>query len=235
MKTPRASTAASPIPVIVNASPALKATISSRPNANRCKRDRGEQDDECGGAWEQSSGDADGEEGTEAEVFPVAVVMMVIVPVRVCAPVQPARPQNRSADRDDEQPGDEVEPRVQLVGNDEAREQQGDEAEREDADRVRHGHDQAEQGGVTRRAALADEVGRDDRLAVPRRKCVRHAPEQGRPERGEDDPGAEVIAPDERGEAASRRCGRGPAGPSRASHADVCQGLSLARVWFGRR
>ena len=128
------------------------------------------------------------------------MAVVVIVPVCLCAPVQPACPQNRGADRDDEQPGDEVQPRVELVGDDEAREQQRDQAEREDADRVRHGHDQAEQGGVTRGTALAYEVGRDDRLAVPRRERVRHAPEQGRPERGEDDPGAEVITPDECGE-----------------------------------
>ena len=115
------------------------------------------------------------------------------------------------------------------------REQQGDEAEREDADRVRHGHDQAERGRVTRRTALPDEVGRDDRLAVSRRKRVRHAPEQGRPERGEDDPDAELITPDERGEAASRRRGRGLQGRSRCVTCGRVPGLSLARVWFGRR
>ena len=52
----------------------------------------------------------------------------------------------------------------------------------------------AEQRRVARRAALADQVGGHDRLAVPGRERVRRAPEERRRERGEDDERAQVRA-----------------------------------------
>ena len=84
----------------------------------------------------------------------------------VGAAVAPARPEDRRADPDHEQPGSEVQPRVEPVGDDELRERERHQAEREDADRVRDRDDQAEQRGVARRPALADEVRGDDRLPV---------------------------------------------------------------------
>jgi len=92
---------------------------------------------------------------------------MVAAPVlALVLPVGEARAQDGEADGHDGQAGRQVQPRVEPVGDDPLRERERDEPEREDADRVRHGHDQPEQGGVARRAALADEVGADDRLAV---------------------------------------------------------------------
>ena len=78
---------------------------------------------------------------------------------------------------------DEVEPRVEILGDDELREPERDEPEREDADRVRDGDDPAEQQRVPRRAAGADEVRGDDRLAVARGERVRGAPEERDEER----------------------------------------------------
>ena len=95
----------------------------------------------------------------------LVLVVMVAVVVRV-APVPVAAAEDRGADRDDEHARDEVQPRVQLLGDDEGRERESDKAECEDADRVRYGRDRAERRSVPRGAALADEVGGNDRLPV---------------------------------------------------------------------
>ena len=72
----------------------------------------------------------------------------------------------------------------------------------EDAERVRDRHGQPEQDGVPRRAALADEVGGDDRLAVARAERVRRAPEERDRERDQDHADAQVVLRDQAGEAA---------------------------------
>ena len=74
-------------------------------------------------------------------------------------------------------------------------------SEREDADRVGHGDDQAEVEGMARGAARSDEVGGHDRLAVPRGQRMRGAPEHGDEQRHEDDADREALAADERREA----------------------------------
>src|SRR6266566_6098501 len=66
---------------------------------------------------------------------------------------------------------------------------------------MRCGDDQAEERCVSRRSALPDEVCRDDRLPMPGRERVRHAPEERCAERRGDHPEAELISTDERGEA----------------------------------
>ena len=98
-------------------------------------------------------------------------------------------------------PGDEREPRVELLGDDEPREQERDEAEREDPGRVGDGHGRAEDERVARRSARADEVPGDERLAVARRERVHGAPEGGDEEREEDDAEREVATLDQRLEA----------------------------------
>ena len=88
----------------------------------------------------------------------VAVVVVVVVVVRVAAcPFDGARrrgtnalAQNDDADAHHEQRGDEVHPRIQVLGDDELGEGERDESEREDADRVRDRDDAAERESVAR-------------------------------------------------------------------------------------
>ena len=131
------------------------------------------------------------------------VVVMVGVAVRVRAPMGEPGPEHADPDRDHHQPGDEVEPGIEILGDDELRERERDHAEREHARRVRDRDDAAEPDRVPNAAALADEVGGDDRLPVARAERVRGAPEEGDRERGEDAGRAEVAPLDERGEARS--------------------------------
>ena len=127
----------------------------------------------------------------------------------VRAGVSCPRREHGRADADDHQPGGEVEPRIEPVGDDPLREQERHAAEREHAGGVGRGRDQPEQRRVPRRAARADDVGGDDRLAVPGRERVRRAPEEREHERDEHDERAEMA----RGRRARRS--RGPR-PGRA-------------------
>ena len=79
-----------------------------------------------------------------------------------------------------------------------------DEPEREDADRVGDGHGQPEEDRVPRRSPRSDEIGGDDRLAVPRRERVRRAPEHRDQQREQHEPGAELLVSDQAREAAVR-------------------------------
>ena len=106
-------------------------------------------------------------------------------------------------DADDEQAGDQGQPRIERLGDDEAREQQRHEAEREDADGVRDGHDPTEQDGVDRPPLGADEIAGDDRLPVPGRQRVRSAPEGSDRQREQDDAERELATRDQRLEAAA--------------------------------
>src|SRR5262245_42388129 len=144
--------------------PGAERDDQAEPEGDPVQRDGREEHDERGRAGEKPAGDADRGQRAPAEL-PVAVVVMV-VPVTMGSPVPDAPKQYRRADADHEQPGDEPDPGVELLGDDELRERERDEAEREDADRVRRGHDQAERGGVSWLPALADEVGGHDRLPV---------------------------------------------------------------------
>ena len=80
---------------------------------------------------------------------------------------QPA-PQDGGSDPDDEQPRDERQPGVELLGHDEAREDERHEAEPEHAGGVGHRDRRAEEDGVARPAARSDQVPGDERLAVAR-------------------------------------------------------------------
>ena len=198
------------------------------------QRDRRQQDDQCGRTGQQSAGDADGDERPPTQPFVVVVVMMVLMAVRVRTAVPPASTQHARTDQDDEETRDEVEPGIELLRHDEAREQERDRAEREDADRMRRGDDQAKERCMARRSALSDEVRGHDRLAVPRREGVCHAPEESCAKRRGDHPEAELIAPDERCKARiGYAVGRPQAGSAR--HVRTWpQGLSLEQGSFGQ-
>ena len=70
-------------------------------------------------------------------VVSVVVVSVAVVGVRLhIAPLAQAPAQHGHADADDKGGGYEVEPWIELLGNDELRERERDEAQREDPDRV---------------------------------------------------------------------------------------------------
>ena len=141
----------------------------------------------------------------------VAVVVRVTVVVPVAAPA-PAGRQHRGADGDDEQAGDERQPGVERLRDDEAREQERDEAEREDPRGVCDGDDAAQEHRVDRAPARADEIPGDDRLAVAGCERVRSTPERGDEQRHEDHADREVAVRDQRLEAPALVLRRGRAG-----------------------
>ncbi len=140
--------------------------------------------------------------GSRRAVVVVVMVVCIAVPVRVGV-ARPAR-EHGGSDADHHQAGGEVEPRIEPVGDDPLREQEGHAAEREHAGGVGRGRDQPEQRRVPRCAARADEVGGDDRLPVAGRERVRGAPEERERERAEDHERAQMLPADERGEARVR-------------------------------
>ena len=107
-----------------------------QPEADAVEGDRGEQDDERGRAGEQAAGDSGGDQPARPVVVVVAVVVVVVVVV-VCVPLSEPLPEHRHADADHEQRRDEVQPRVEVFGDDELGEGERHHAEPEDADRVR--------------------------------------------------------------------------------------------------
>jgi hypothetical protein len=91
----------------------------------------------------------------------------VVVVVMVMPPARDAAAQHRRADAQHEQARDEVEPRVQVLGEHVLRQRQRDHAEQRDACGVRDGDRRSERDRLPRRSLRADEVGRDHRLPVP--------------------------------------------------------------------
>ena len=88
-------------------------------------------------------------------VVPVvmAVVVVIVVVLFMRWPSAPAKPlaQHRRPDGDDQETGDERQPRVELLGKDELGEREGHDADREDACRVRDRDRSAEHERVARR------------------------------------------------------------------------------------
>ena len=166
--------------MIESASPALKATISSRPSATRCREIAASRTTSAEGHGSSPPEMPTAVSERQLELAGACVVPVVVVmPVRVSAAVPHAGKQNRGADADHEQAGGKADPGVELLRHDELGEGERYEAEREDADRVGRRHDQAERRRVPGRSALADEIGGDDRLSVAGRERVRRAPEEG--------------------------------------------------------
>src|SRR5215213_3385028 len=91
---------------------------------------------------------------------------------------QPAR-EEAEADDDDDAAGDQAEDGEEAFGDDVLRREERDEAEGEDAYRVRDGDGQPQEDGVLRGPARANQVSADDRLAVAGREGVQRA-ERGR-------------------------------------------------------
>ena len=176
--------------MIVAARPKLKATIKRQPESDAVERDRREQHDERGRARKQARGDADTEDalrphaGVVMVVMTVAVAMSVDVVVVMAVTVAWPRPRSAPAGPPHRRPTTSspetsVSHGIELLRNDELRERERDDADREDAGRVRDRDRASEQERVTRPAPRPDEVGRDERLAMTRRECVGGAPEGG--------------------------------------------------------
>ena len=89
--------AASPIPVIESASPALNATISTEPEGDPVQRDGREEDDERGRAREEPAGDADGGQRAPAELRVAMAVVVMVVPVAVRVAVPKLAPTSTDA------------------------------------------------------------------------------------------------------------------------------------------
>src|ERR671923_871569 len=164
-----------------------------QPERDAVQRDRCEQYDERGRAWEQAAGDAEGEQAA-ALVVVVVVVVVVVLPSKALS-------EHGHADADHKQRGDEGGPGVEVFRKEELGERERHDAEREHADRVGHGHDPPEGERVARLAARTDEIGGDDRLAMARGQGVRRAPERSDQQR-EDRRAQTVVARDQRLEAA---------------------------------
>ena len=111
-------------------------------------------------------------------------------------------PEDGDADEHHEHRRDEVEPGIEILGDDELREPERHESEREDADRVRHGDDRTEKQRVARAPARPHEVRRHDRLPVPRRERVGSAPEHRHEERERDHAERQLLLLDQAREAA---------------------------------
>src|SRR5215212_9204714 len=101
---------------------------------------------------------------------------------------------------DDHETRDDAHPGVEALGDDVVGGEESNHAEGEDAGGVGNRHGQTEEDGVAGGTAGTDEVGADDRFAVPRREGVQGAP-SGSEEEGDGDTGpGEVVTVQERGE-----------------------------------
>ena len=142
-----------------------------------------------------------------------AVVMVIVV---VAVPASEPLPKDAQPDRDDEQPGRQRQPRVELLGHDEAREQERHEPEREHAGGVRDGHRRSERDRVAGRPRVPTRYPATSAFPCPG-VSARRAPERRDEQREQDDPRREVAALDQRLEAAAtvggsrRRRASGPA------------------------
>ena len=122
------------------------------------------------------------------------------------APLAHAPAEDADADADDQQRRDEVQPRVELVGDDELREASVTRPSAKTPIVCVTVTISPRQHRVPRRAARADQVGGDDRLAVPGRERVRRAPEErDAAARASTKPALRCVADDQAREAASRR------------------------------
>ena len=214
----RASTATSPIAVIVAARPMLNATMSASPRPIRWSAIAERRTTSAEGQGRSPAAMPTPRIPFEVSASSWSCVVLVRPPwswswswwwwcdVRASA----GAAEDGCADGDDEHARDEREPRVQLLGNDERGKPERHEAEREDAGRVRDRDGAAEEEGVARPSLRPDEVGGDHRLAVSRRQRVRRTPERRDQEREEERAERELAALDERLEAASHvhGCGR---------------------------
>ena len=152
--------------------------MSSRPRATSCCETARQQDDERGRARDEARGRAH-----PHEPLPGQVVLVVVVVAWSWWCVAPARapeagPQHPGADDEDHQPGDQVQPRIEVLGQDVLRQRERHEPEREHPDRVGDRHGGAQRERMAGSAPGAHQVGGDHRLAVTRGESVHRAPGQ---------------------------------------------------------
>ena len=189
--------------------------------ADPVEGDRAQQHDERGRAREQPGGHAHTQEPPGGEGIVVLVAVVVVVAVLMAAVVMTvhaahAEPpaQHGEPDPDDEEPRDEREPRVELLGDEEPREEERHETQAEHAGSVGHGDRGAQEERVPRSPPGAHEVPGDEGLAVAGSQGVRGTPEGRHEQRDEDDADRQLAALDQRLEAAADM-GRSRPGPER--------------------
>ena len=110
---------------------------------------------------------------------------------RVFAQITPH--QKNHTERQDHDPGYQSQPGIKLLRHDVLRSIESDRAEQIHARGVRRGDDQAEQQRMLERAARADEIRRDQSLAMSRLKGVKRAEADGNAERQQNDSQAELL------------------------------------------
>ena len=161
-------------------------------------------------------------------VVTVMVVVAMTVLVRVFfvagAPRAKPLPQDGGADEHHQQARHQREPRVELLGHDECREAERDEAESEHARCVRNRHRATEKKCVARSPLRPDEVRGDHRLAMAGRECVSRAPEGRDQERQEQHADGQLAALDQLLEAATDvqgRCNRSDRGRWRRTGSEL--------------
>ena len=122
-------------------------------------------------------------------------------------PVHAARaeppPEHGEPDPDDEEPREEREPRIELLGDEEPRKEERHESQPEHAGGVGHGDRRAEEDRVPGAPAGPHEIAGDERLAVAGSQRVRGAPERRHEERDERDSHGQLSALYQRLEAAA--------------------------------
>ena len=150
------------------------------------------------------------------------------------APGPHPRTQHDRADHEHEQPRDEVHPRIEILRQQVLRQRERHDPEREDADRVRHRDGRAEHDGVAGRAAGADEVRGDHRLAVTGGQRVQGAPaecgEQQQDQRSLARRGVVEAGPRSRRLPARRRVVSTPPPPARGATRLPSPGATLSVI-----
>ena len=110
-------------------------------------------------------------------VIMMRMIVMNMTRQRVFAQIAPH--QKNHPERQDHDPGYQSQPGIKLFRHDVLRSIESDRAEQIHARGVRRGDDQAEQQRMLERAARADEIRRDQSLAVSRLKGVKRAKTDG--------------------------------------------------------
>ena len=98
-----------------------------------------------------------------------------------------ALPQQGDANQDDSDPGERAENRIEPFRDDIAGGEQRQQSEREDGNGMCHSDDRAEEYGLLRSPALTDQIGRDHRLAMSRRKGAECPEDESQSQREQND------------------------------------------------
>ena len=126
----------------------------------------------------------------------VSVVVVIVVRVRMPVVAEGERGLKpgggeRSSDRHHDETGHGTDPREESLGDDVGRGSEREKAERVDTEGVGCGDDEAQEDGVSRGAARADQVSAHHGLPVAGAERVQRAETRRHEQRGEDEPRAE--------------------------------------------